>query len=118
MCFKFNTPAQGGKDLHENPDETVIDFIQNTENNKFQKPKVRVTSKHHFKGKILMQRLYTYYKIFLNVKKSHNKYEKYDLKESGSENFRMIRDKLQMLDDRFIISLIFLEEIENVVNEI
>ena len=65
-----------------------------------------------------MQKLYNHYKIFLNVKKSHNKYEKYDLKESGSDNFQMIRDKLQTLDDRFIISLIFLEEIENAINEI
>ena len=63
-----------------------------------------------------MQRLYVTYKKFLNVKESHKRYEKYNLKESGSDNFKMIRDKLQTLDDQFTISLLILEDISMLVN--
>lgn len=115
---RWLTPAQSGENLHEDSHKTALDSVQTAQNYPLQRDQVGFTRKHRFSGKILMQRLYNYYKFFLNVKKSHNKYEKYDLKESGSDNFEMIRDKLQTLDDRFIISLIFLEEIENIVNEI
>ena len=66
----------------------------------------------------MMQRLYTVYRKFLTVKKKHSKYEKYRLEETGSENFRMIRDKLEILDEEFTESLLFIEKIGQLLNDL
>lgn len=66
----------------------------------------------------MLQKLYTVYRKFNNVKKYHNRYAKYNLEESGSDNFRMIRDKLQNLGDQFTVSLLVLEDIEELINKI
>ena len=66
----------------------------------------------------MFQKLYKAYLEFQAIKKKHNRFTKYNLEESGSDNFRLIRDKLKKLGEYFTVSLLYIEDIEELVNKI
>lgn len=115
--YRSNKPVKSGESLYEDLNKIVGHSLPTTKTDKDQTFMVILTRVKTIKGKIKMQQLYNVYKQFLVVKKFHNKYEKYNMKESGMDNFHLIRDKLQTLDDQFTVSLLFLEDIQNLIND-